>query len=298
MASQKVAIKIDGKVFFNTDKIKISQGFHGKYQNGTALDFAHIAPIYAPFDGCYVNFVGGIGQQQYFHIVVPTLENAYIEVVHARPATELNQRVKKGDVIGYCNWHHYHIAVNNNGKWHGFINYFDRNTVKLELVGKPWQNSYDSWTFYTDRYFTILQETPAEISINPIVPPPIDFVPPAIPELPQPGTDGEIETPRQEPTPEVKPEVNQLKSELETAYKAIQDLVKKLESWNWSKLFVGVIGFKNPIANLIIALQPAIQVYRDNQVELATAYGLIGSGAAIVYPIIVKLIDKYKNAKI
>lgn len=131
----------------NTPNIKLTQGYHGwKWQNGKALDFDK-ANLIAPSDG-EIRRVSGSGYSQ---VVEFTLfgfkENIYIQAVHGRPAKM--GKFKKGDLIGLCNSHHWHIALNVNGQWQSILDYTERDRV-IELVGRPWANPYDQWSFYND----------------------------------------------------------------------------------------------------------------------------------------------------
>lgn len=142
----------------NTNTIKITQGYHGAFQNNKAMDFTEEA-IIAPFDG-EITLTKDRGIQQYFHYEIQEIrENAYIQFVHGRPVRM--GKFKKGEIIGYCNWHHWHIAINVSSTWMPIMNYIHRNK-ELALIGNPWSTPYNQWSFYGNDFLQVsVPTTPA-----------------------------------------------------------------------------------------------------------------------------------------
>jgi len=90
------------------------------------------------------------------------------------------------------------------------------------------------------------------------------------------------------------PEAETLKSDLETAYKAIQDLIKKNEKFDLNILVTGIVSFKNAIANVgLVGILPALYTfYESQQANLSAGVFMFGAGFGILYPLINKYIAK------
>lgn len=164
-------IKLDN--LFEGNTLYITGGFHGAAQNNTAMDLK-AGNIIAPLDGCKVEYIKGTGGQAYFGIRLPVDGDAVYEFVHGRPTKGVGQTFQKGEVMGvnvpYYNKNgkredHWHVAIKVNGVWHGALTYIRRN-LKLVLLGSPWSNPYDKWSFYKDRTLKVNWPTP----VNPTPP--------------------------------------------------------------------------------------------------------------------------------
>jgi hypothetical protein len=60
--------------------------------------------------------------------------------------------------MGYCTSNHYHIALNINKQWQSVLDYTKRDR-NLVLVGSPWSNPYDKWSFYNDRSIAFIDNS-------------------------------------------------------------------------------------------------------------------------------------------
>jgi nucleoid-associated protein YgaU len=131
--------------------IQITQGYHGRFQNNQAMDFG-MQDLYAPTDG-EVTLDRASGTARYFHFKLDSVkENAYIQCVHGKPMRV--GKYKKGELLGVCTWHHWHLAINVNGSWYPLLDYIDQ-TKRFQLVGSPWSTPYNQWSFYKDRHLTV-----------------------------------------------------------------------------------------------------------------------------------------------
>jgi hypothetical protein len=145
----------------NTPTIKVTQGFHGDYDNGTGMDFTP-EPLIAPMDGTKVITVAGVGGGRWFEVSLPTYGTAIIRCVHGVPAKSKGQTFKKGEVMGYAvpfvnkgiRQDHWHIAIKVNNVWQGIMTYIDRR-YKIQRIGSPWTNPYHQWSFYNNRTLAV-----------------------------------------------------------------------------------------------------------------------------------------------
>ena len=166
----------------NTDSIQVTGPFHGKNQANTAMDFGP-APLTSPMDGCTITASFDKGQQQYFNLNLPVNGRVYLQCVHGRPARL--GTFKKGEICGYCNWHHWHIAANVNGVWLGLMTFVNR-VYKIVLIGTPWKTPYNKWEFYNDRSLSRYVPAPANVEILPPTPSPDNDKPFVAPPEPEP----------------------------------------------------------------------------------------------------------------
>ena len=156
----------------NTDSIPVTGGFHGVNQANTAMDFSP-NPLIAPMDGCTITGSSSSGQNQYFNLNLPVNGRVYLQCVHGRP-TRLGT-FSKGEVYGVVNpfihpktkkrQDHWHISMNVNGVWFGVMTFIDR-IIPIKLIGSPWTNPYDQWSFYNDRTLSEYIDVPANTEIN------------------------------------------------------------------------------------------------------------------------------------
>jgi hypothetical protein len=154
----------------NTATIKVTQGFHGNYDNGTGMDFTP-EPLIAPMDGTKVITVAGVGGGRWFEVSLPTYGTAIIRCVHGVPAKSKGQTFKKGEVMGYTvpfvnkgiRQDHWHIAIKVNNVWQGIMTYIDRK-YKIQRIGSPWTNPYHQWSFYNDRTLAVNVPTPPVVT--------------------------------------------------------------------------------------------------------------------------------------
>jgi hypothetical protein len=170
----------------NTATIKVTQGFHGNYDNGTGMDFTP-EPLIAPMDGTKVITVAGVGGGRWFEVSLPIHGTAIIRCVHGVPAKSKGQTFKKGEVMGYAvpfvnkgiRQDHWHIAIKVNNVWQGIMTYIDRR-YKIQRIGSPWTNPYHQWSFYNNRTLAVnvptppvvTSPTPAKDNEKPFVPAP------------------------------------------------------------------------------------------------------------------------------
>lgn len=265
--------------------IQITQGFHGRFQDNTAMDFGP-QPLIAPLDGCRIDGSIGSGTQQYFNIHLPVYGKVYIQAVHGRPAR--TGTFKRGEVMGYCNWHHWHLAINVNGVWHGLLTYIRRD-LGLQLLGSPWKNPYDKWSFYNNR--TLAVQVTSQVVSTPQ--PDLDnnkpFVPAPVPEKEQPGTDL-VEPPVQEEdsrdivetpvTTEPEPTVPQ--KDYDELVAKVVDLVRQqnLEAWSWNKFFVGMS--KVGVYELLLSIAVSISLAYLEQGDASLSTLLVGGAISVL----------------
>jgi hypothetical protein len=167
--------------------IKITQGYHGKFQNFKAMDLVPILggpvdyEIYAPCDVEVKGKMIDASGNSYFRIFN---YNWMIEFVHAYPVVKPG-KYKKGTQIGHLEppkgastgWHT-HTAIQIAGVWYPLLDFIRRDT-KLVLSGafKPNEQYWGQWSNYADRQLaiiTIFPETPPAPQPIPI-PPVVDW---------------------------------------------------------------------------------------------------------------------------
>jgi hypothetical protein len=242
-------------IFQSGDIIHITGGFHGKFQNNTAMDFKPY-PLIAPIDGCTITGVGGSGSGRFFNVRIPANGDVMLQCVHGVPTRGIGQAFRKGEVMGRTVPHsggdHWHIAIRVNGVWQGVMTYIER-IYKLQLHGSPWSNPYDQWSFYADR---ALMALPNQFP-QPVAQPADNnkpFTPPTIQADPAIEQDVK-ETAQAQPVEEFIEEAKNTEQELEKAKELTQlqselidQLVKdsqeaeakfKDTAWNWAKFNVG-----------------------------------------------------------
>ena len=146
--------------FFDQNPLVISQSPHaqewnGKYYFNCAIDFAYTGYFFAPLDGEVKvwNNSADLGRQAYFTF---HFDNGFwLIVVHAKPLKI--GKVKQGEKVGICTWHHYHITlVTNKNEFECVLNYLDRSR-KLVLTRDftPDQQFFADWDYYPDKEFPI-----------------------------------------------------------------------------------------------------------------------------------------------
>lgn len=151
---------------FNQNPLIISQGLHsqdwaGRFAN-VAIDFSYLGDLICPFDGCKVESSFDSGKQSYFGLRLP--DNSLIICVHAYPVRK--GTFKKGEIVGKCRWHHWHLSILVNNNLDCILNYLDRS-----IVLKTQSNIYNGdnnhpdchWDNYLDLNLNINQPISLDI---------------------------------------------------------------------------------------------------------------------------------------
>jgi len=148
---------------FNSDKLVISQGLHaqswGFDSRKIAIDFSTIQDLICPFDGCEVKVYGNsgnLGQQSYFTITLPDF--SIIICVHGSPIR--TGIFKKGEVIGKCTWHHWHLSLLVGGKLECILDYIDRSITMITdaKLYKKTDHPDGKWETYQDKFLNFMTE--------------------------------------------------------------------------------------------------------------------------------------------
>jgi hypothetical protein len=146
---------------FNQNPLIISQGRHtqgwGTMSASVAIDFAYIGDLICPFDGCRVELHSNSdqGQQSYFSLILP--DGSRLICVHGYPIR--TGTFKKGEVVGKCRWHHWHISMVVGGQLDCVLCYLDR-SITLEtqpgLYNGDKHHPDGRWETYEDKQLNIL----------------------------------------------------------------------------------------------------------------------------------------------
>ena len=146
--------------FFEQDPLVISQSPHaqewnGRYHFNCAIDFAYTGYFLAPLDGEVKvwNNSADLGRQAYFTF---HFENGFwLIVAHSKPLKI--GKVKQGEKVGICTWHHYHITlVTDKNEFECVLNYLDRNrNLVLAKEFPPDQQFFADWGYYPDKHFPL-----------------------------------------------------------------------------------------------------------------------------------------------
>lgn len=134
--------------------IRLTQGYHGRFQDGRALDFDK-RDLFAP-EECRAMLKSVDRNNPYNSFVnievLNTVGRVYYQIVHFETNKKEGERFKKGEKLGYCTSDHYHIALNVVGKWESVLDYTKRDR-KIVLLNSPWTNPYDNWNsrLYQDK---------------------------------------------------------------------------------------------------------------------------------------------------
>jgi hypothetical protein len=140
--------------------IRITQGYHGRFQNNLALDFDK-KDLKAP-EKCRIMRISKDRTNPYNSFVniqvLGTNGTVFYQIVHFETNKIENQEFNKGEIMGYCTSNHYHIALNINKQWQSVLDYTKRDR-RLVLVGSPWSTPYDQWSFYNDRSIAFIDNS-------------------------------------------------------------------------------------------------------------------------------------------
>jgi LysM repeat protein len=140
------------------DKIELTQGFHGQFQGGQALDFNNQGKrLIAPAKIELSRKIKGRTPYQSFceFKLLNTLGNVFYQIVHFEPSDnqgkiyEQGEEIKGTDTSGN---NHYHIALNVNNVWENVLKY-TKQDKEIRIVYlrsfKFWKTfDYEKWTFY------------------------------------------------------------------------------------------------------------------------------------------------------
>jgi hypothetical protein len=149
---------------FDQNPLVISQGRHNQDWSGkiarVAIDFSYIGDLICPFDGCIVKLHNGSnqGQQSYFSMVLP--DGSRLICVHGYPVR--TGVFNKGEVVGKCRWHHWHISIIVNGELDCIMSYLDRSIPTMtqpSLYGGDTNHPDCRWETYEDKQLNINSET-------------------------------------------------------------------------------------------------------------------------------------------
>ncbi len=142
---------------FQTNEIVINGGKHtqgwNKMSASVAIDFGYTGDLICPFNGCEVKTYPGsdAGTQSYFSITLP--DGSEIICVHGYPVR--TGKFNKGEVIGKCRHHHWHLSMIVDGKLDCILKYLDRG---LNMYSNPDASLYGTrdhadgkWSTYEDK---------------------------------------------------------------------------------------------------------------------------------------------------
>jgi len=135
--------------------IKITQGYHGDFQGGRALDFDSRAELVAPVKCRLMRKEPDTANRYYSFCnieILDTIGRVFYQIVHFETDKPEGYIFKEKEKLGYCTCtsNHYHIALNVVGKWESVLDFTKRDR-KIVLIGSPWTKPYDQWSFYGDR---------------------------------------------------------------------------------------------------------------------------------------------------
>lgn len=127
--------------FSDKSYLILSQSPHGSYQDGKAIDFAHLSGN-APAKG-KVNYFKPQGntRQNYFGFGQDGWE---LQAVHSNPMKSVGSIIEKGQAMWRTTWHHLHLTLKFNGKWYYVLSALDWNKVKVYWL--KYGQSHPVWT--------------------------------------------------------------------------------------------------------------------------------------------------------
>lgn len=152
---------------FQTNELIISQGKHtqgwGTMSASVAIDIAYMGDLICPFDGCEVRTYEGSnsGEQSYFTITLP--DGSIIICVHGFPIR--TGKFNKGEVIGKCRWHHWHLSIIVNSQLSCILDYIDR-SIRMytqEALYGTIDHPDGKWSTYQDKFLNIQNQDDMQI---------------------------------------------------------------------------------------------------------------------------------------
>jgi hypothetical protein len=165
---------------FRTDNYNITQGLHtqgwGNMSDSVSIDFGYTGELIAPFNGCEVKTYPGSdnGQQSYFTITLP--DGSMIICVHGFPVR--SGMFNKGETIGNCRWHHWHISMIVNGQLDCILKYLEKLPMATDKDCYGQTDHPDGfWSSYEDKTLLLPDSalpnvpTPPPVVTPPVTPP-------------------------------------------------------------------------------------------------------------------------------
>lgn len=131
---------------FEDNTLTITQSLHGILQLFTAFDFVNnplevIAPT--GYKNWNIERVYGQGRYKGFHLVS---ENKRVDILYHHAIPYKTGKVKAGDKIGKSAWHHFHVSIKVDGKWHWITDYLKRSIDLKWAYNAP--SKWDDWATY------------------------------------------------------------------------------------------------------------------------------------------------------
>lgn len=154
--------------------LEINKSPHGT-QAGKAVDI-ETQQMFTPIDGCEVrkfNYDEGTPSQSWFDIHLPvTKGSAFLRCVHGAPPKI--GKYKAGEIIGnpyptvkingkITHASHWHVALNVDGVWYNFLEYYNRNTELFWWTATGKHDTWTNWATYADRQLNLPITEPIEV---------------------------------------------------------------------------------------------------------------------------------------
>lgn len=155
--------------------LEINKSPHGPFQADKSLDI-ETQQMFAPIDGCEVrkfNYNKDSPHQSYFDVYLPVKSGtAFLRCVHGAPVKTGTYKkgellanpyptVKSGKAIVHPS--HWHIAINVNGVWYVFLEYYNRNTELFFWTATGKHAVWTNWATYADRQLNLPITEPIEV---------------------------------------------------------------------------------------------------------------------------------------
>lgn len=152
---------------FAQNPLIISQGLHSqdwaKQFANVAIDFSYLGDLICPFDGCKVESSFDSGKQSYFGLRLP--DGSLIICVHGYPVRE--GVFKKGETVGKCRWHHWHLSILVNNNLDCILNYLDR-SITLQTQANIYNGDANHPDCHWDNYLDLNLNINQPISLDPM----------------------------------------------------------------------------------------------------------------------------------
>lgn len=154
--------------------LEINKSPHGT-QAGKAVDI-ETQQMFTPIDGCEVrkfNYNESTPSQSWFDIHLPVTKGyAFLRCVHGAPPKI--GKYKAGELIGnpyptvkvngkITHASHWHIALNVDGVWYNFLEYYNRNTELFWWTATGKHATWTNWATYADRQLNLPITEPIEV---------------------------------------------------------------------------------------------------------------------------------------